>query len=81
MLDATSVLDLDNEFCWKSKNKVAYSVQFSKDEEQKFWEYLSEYFGKRCPEMRAHKYATEQSKKYNERSNTETGTQLSKKHC
>lgn len=38
-------------------------VQWSKDEEQELREYLSEYIGKKCPGMKACKYAIEQSKK------------------
>lgn len=38
-------------------------VQWSKDEEQELREYLSDYIGKKCPGMKACKYAIEQSKK------------------
>uniref|UniRef100_A0A8W8MSU3 Uncharacterized protein n=1 Tax=Magallana gigas TaxID=29159 RepID=A0A8W8MSU3_MAGGI len=65
-LDATSenpiVSVLDNDFGRRSTNKVT-RVQWSKDEEQELREYLSEYIGKKCPGMKACKYAIEQSKK------------------
>lgn len=65
-LDATSenpiVSVLDNHFGRRSTNKVT-RVQWSKEEEQELREYLSEYIGKKCPGMKACKYAIEQSKK------------------